>query len=124
MGLLLRSGADETIADNFGATAASEVGAFGCDFDLDDFEDYESYVEYQEEVDEDIQAIRRLLARAPAERAWRRRGYLVLCRTRPDRLQQWGESSSVHMAWHGGCVGALSPQEQQGVVKVVQPEVA
>lgn len=32
--------------------------------------------------------MRGLLANAPADRAWRRRGYLVLCRVHPERLQQ------------------------------------
>ena len=32
--------------------------------------------------------MRELLANAPADRAWRRRGYLILCRAHPDRVQQ------------------------------------
>ena len=47
-------------------------------------------------VPEDVGRVRELLVNAPADRAWRRRGYLVLCRARPDRLRQIHESSGVH----------------------------
>lgn len=30
----------------------------------------------------------KLLANTPADRAWRRRGYLTMCRAHPDRLQR------------------------------------
>ena len=39
--------------------------------------------------------MRQLLKNAPADRSWRRRGYLVLCRAHPDRLQQVYGSSSA-----------------------------
>ena len=32
--------------------------------------------------------MRQLLANAPADRAWRRRGYLALCRAYPDRVRR------------------------------------
>lgn len=35
-----------------------------------------------------MSGVGKLLANAPADKAWRRRGYLVLCRAHPDRLQQ------------------------------------
>lgn len=37
-------------------------------------------VEGQNNVTEDVERVRGLLANAPADRAWRRRGFLVLCR--------------------------------------------
>ncbi|CAM9674730.1 unnamed protein product [Scytosiphon promiscuus] len=78
--LLLRSGADETVADFEGDTAADLV---------------EYYVVEQEDVlddepvavDEDVGRVGALLASAPADRAWRRRGFLVMCRAFPDRVQ-------------------------------------
>ena len=42
-----------------------------------------------------LEPVRRLLANAPADRAWRRRGYLALCRDHPDRTQLVRESSSA-----------------------------
>lgn len=38
----------------------------------------------------------KLLANAPADRAWRRRGYLALCRAHPERLQPKNESREPH----------------------------
>ncbi|CAN0509764.1 unnamed protein product [Ectocarpus sp. 12 AP-2014] len=40
-----------------------------------------------EEREVGIQRIRRILARAPADRSWRRRGWLVLSRSCPTRVQ-------------------------------------
>ena len=80
--LLLRSGADETITDEEGETPTDAIGQwFGEDEDEDP-------------LVEEIERVRRLLANAPADRAWRRRGYLVLCRAHPDRVQLGQESSS------------------------------
>ena len=76
--ILLRSGADETVLDDNGAAAADVVA-----------ED----VEEEDRLAEDVDRVHKLLANAPADRAWRRRGYLVLCRARPDRVQQTPESS-------------------------------
>ena len=45
-------------------------------------------VEEEDHLVEDVERVRELLANAPADRAWRRRGYLVLCRAHPDRVQQ------------------------------------
>ncbi|CAM9192128.1 unnamed protein product, partial [Ectocarpus fasciculatus] len=61
--LLLRWGADEQLTNKSGDTPADIVGAWGLVYD---------------EVDADDQRIRRMLARAPADRSWRRRGWLVL----------------------------------------------
>lgn len=71
---LLRAGADETIVNNDGNRAVEELGN-----------------EVEEEADrlaEDVERVRELLAIAPADRSWRHRGYLVLCRARPHRVQQ------------------------------------
>ncbi len=82
--LLLRSGADENIVDEDGTAAANVVGLW--------FED--RHDEDDDIVYEDAGLVRRLLANAPADRAWRRRGYLALCRAYPDRMQQGQDSSS------------------------------
>ena len=70
--LLLRWEADETIVNDEGETAADVVG---------------EYVEEENPSAEDVKRVRNLLAKAPADRAWRRRGYLLLCRAYPDKLQ-------------------------------------
>lgn len=71
---LLRAGADETMADDQGNKATDVIGAA-------DVEEEGSTV-----VD-DVERVRELLANAPADRAWRRRGYLLLCRAHSDRVQ-------------------------------------
>ena len=78
--VLLRSGADETIVNEDGLQAAKTVGSI--------FSGSE----------EDNERVRRLLANAPADRVWRRRGYLVLCRANPDRLRRGQEDSNVGAA--------------------------
>ena len=77
--LLLRSGADESIADEDGNVAADVMGRA---------------VEEEHRVAEDVERVRKLLANAPTDRAWRRRGYLVLCRAHPDRVQLRQEIST------------------------------
>ena len=71
--LLLRSGVDETIVNCDDEIAADVI--------TKDVEGEE------ESLLEDVKRVRALLANAPADRAWRRRGYLVLCRAHPDRVQ-------------------------------------
>lgn len=66
--LLLRWGADETALDKNGKTPA----------ELLNFDD-----EDDESLSQDgVERVRLLLARAPADRAWRRRGWLVMIRAR------------------------------------------
>ena len=65
VGLLLRWGADETLVDQDGKTPG-ELLRVG---------------------DEHYSRIRGMLARAPADRSWRRRGWLVLCRSCPATVQ-------------------------------------
>ena len=69
---LLRAGADETIVGGYRRTAEAMVG---------------TYVAPQDRLAEDVWRVRKLLASSPADRVWHRRGYLVLCRAFPDRLQ-------------------------------------
>lgn len=63
--LLLRRGADENISSKLGSTAEDAVGC---------------RVQEQDRVGEEFERVRILLANAPADRAWRRRGFLVMCR--------------------------------------------
>ena len=69
---LLRADADETLVDEDGSKAV----------DVIEQSDVASHLA------EEAERVRLLLANAPADRAWRRRGYLVLCRAHPSRLQQ------------------------------------
>ncbi|CAM9875521.1 unnamed protein product, partial [Ectocarpus fasciculatus] len=71
--LLLRWGADETAVDAEGETIASMV--------------IRRTAETFEAHRPRLQRIFELLARAPQDRAWRRRGFLVLCRAHPDRVR-------------------------------------
>ena len=70
--LLLRWGADETIVDGDGDTPGQRVP------DIDDVAD---------EGRPSIERLTKLLAHAPQDRAWRRRGFVVMCRAHPDRLR-------------------------------------
>ena len=70
---LLRWGADETVVDQDGVTPADVMG-----------ED----VEEANRLVEDVEQVRKLLENAPADRAWRRRGYLAMCRAHPSKLQR------------------------------------
>ena len=70
---LLRVDSDETIVGMFRNKAVDVVGMS---------------IEEDNRLAEDIDRVRELLANAPADRAWRRRGYLVLCRAHPDRVQR------------------------------------
>ncbi|CAM9885646.1 unnamed protein product [Ectocarpus fasciculatus] len=73
--LLLQWGADENCSDGNGDTPAGKIGALYPE-GLDD-----------EGITADHESIRRMLARAPADRSWRRRGWLVLIRSCPTRVQ-------------------------------------
>ncbi len=81
--LLLRWGADETLTDEDGQTAGDVVDPWN-ESDSDDGGDEDSDFR---QLRADDQRIRDMLARAPADRSWRRRGWLVLCRFRPDEVQ-------------------------------------
>lgn len=74
----LRRGAQENLPDNDGRLASNVVG---------DLVQVRSDWDIGEEVTMEIQQrIRRMLERAPADRAWSRRGWLVLCRSYPNRV--------------------------------------
>ena len=79
--LLLRWGADETRTKEDGNKPFDVIGEWLGEVDgavLDDDD---------RERSADDQRIRQMLVRAPADRAWRRRGWLVLCRSCPARVQ-------------------------------------
>eukprot|EP00752_Nemacystus_decipiens_P002729 g2548.t1 len=40
---------------------------------------------------EDVRRVRELLTNAPKDRAWRRRGFIVVCRAFPDKARLWRE---------------------------------
>ena len=75
--LLLRWGADETAADDDGDTPAGALV-------------YEDRRCSQDEVDR----VRLLVGRAPADRTWRRRGWLVMLRARASRARNESSGSS------------------------------
>ncbi|CAM9298422.1 unnamed protein product [Ectocarpus fasciculatus] len=79
--ILLRWGADETLTDDGEETPADVIG-FWEDSDI--------------ENEADNKRISQMLARAPADRSWRRRGWLVLIRSCPTRVQiANGSTSSI-----------------------------
>ena len=98
---LLRSGADETTLNDNGTAAADLM------------------VEVVEDLSlaEDLNRVRKLLARAPAERAWRRRGYLVLCRAHPDRMQQTQDTSTARTTSGEATVGRVGAKGCTGAVE-------
>ncbi|CAM9998061.1 unnamed protein product [Scytosiphon promiscuus] len=69
--LLLRWGADETVADNVSRRATDVIGL---------------KVEEGIRLADEVELVRKLLSNAPADRAWRRRGLPVLCRAYPGRV--------------------------------------
>ena len=81
---LLRSGADETILNEEGKAAADVIGV------------PQQVLLFQDEaiLADEVDRVRELLANAPADRAWRRRGYLVLCRAHSDRVKLAKENGS------------------------------
>lgn len=69
--VLLRWGADEKAEDDNGRTPADVIGF---------------WAEEQDRLTEDMERVSKLFVNAPADRAWRRRGYLTMCRAHPSRL--------------------------------------
>ncbi len=95
--LLLRSGADETLLDDENATPvdyARDILRAGCSL---------------------ANRVVGLLTNAPADRAWRRRGYLVLCRAHPDRVQH---GKGVH----GTAQEGAAQKTRGGGVKLARKE--
>lgn len=91
--LLLRWGADETVVDvermtpmdvvarKIAACAGLSGDPHGADF--------------LQIMMADISVVRDLLRRAPADRAWRRRGFLVVCRAHPERAVPKQDCSKI-----------------------------
>ena len=108
---LLRSGADETITDDLARCAMDMIGCrVGEDGNTsdDDVSDVEANGIGGNDIDE-INRVRQLLANATADRAWRRRGYLVLCRVHPSRVQLGRRHNSV-----GTPSGGIAPRSPTG----------
>ena len=99
VGVLLRAGANEEIVDDNGKKVIDVIRR---DFQGGDW------------LDEDDKRMRQLLADAPADRAWRRRGYLVLCCAHPDRVQQKNQvicgthHSGIGRGTRGCAAGAMA----------------
>ncbi|CAN0324561.1 unnamed protein product [Ectocarpus sp. 13 AM-2016] len=84
--LLLRCGADKKLMNNDGDTPADVIGVW---------ED-----KGNKDAGFEVDNQRRMLASAPADRSWRRRGWLALSRSCPTRVQIGNCSSS------GSCAGS------------------
>ncbi|CAM9513190.1 unnamed protein product [Sphacelaria rigidula] len=98
-GLLLRWGADETCTDSAGRSASDVVGTA-------------LSLSEQQDRREEVESLRRMLARAPMDRAWRRRGMLVLCRALAQEMRfdaHRGQGDiGVNKVQAGGGGGAVS----------------
>ena len=94
--LLLRWGADEKLTDNIGVKAEDLLGKWGRHGRLSSHTD-------RREADD--RRIRRMLARAPADRSWRRRGWLVLARSCPDKVQLAQINGDGGGDGSGRCIG-------------------
>ncbi|CAB1110438.1 unnamed protein product [Ectocarpus sp. CCAP 1310/34] len=68
--LLLRWGADDNVVNSYGKTVGEVLQGYSAN--LSRFRN--------------SMLVRLLLSKAPQDKAWRRRGWLVLCRTRPSRV--------------------------------------
>lgn len=86
--LFLRWGADENAVADDGNTPADLIGSL--------------VLEGDDNVAENIERVRKLLVDAPADRAWRRRGFLVLCRAHYPSGRVQLEHKSTHT--HAGVV--------------------
>lgn len=83
------------------------------------------YRVYEEAQLADVKYVRQLLTSAPADRAWRRPGYLVLCRAHPDRMQQVQDISSVPIqSRHEGPEAVLSWEGRKQAAESGQQGVA
>ncbi|CAM9175516.1 unnamed protein product, partial [Ectocarpus sp. 12 AP-2014] len=77
--ILLRWGGDETVVDTAGNTASFYIPAVH---------------QASEEDRPEIQRLSHLLTRAPQDRAWRRRGLLVMARSHQEQLRSGAERAS------------------------------
>lgn len=92
--LLLRNGADETKVNRQRYTAAELAMICDRKNSLKSWVMSENRAKLAEH-DRQRQRLLDLLARAPADRAWRRRGLLALSRACPDRVNIAGDSSGI-----------------------------
>lgn len=99
--LLLRLGADETAACFFG-TPADIVGHSAAS---------------EDEVG-GVERVRRLLANAPAERAWRRRGLLVASRARPQMVVLRTGTQEASGVWVD-LMGRVLGLAEEGVLRTI-----
>ena len=70
--ILLRWGADETVVDTAGQSAIDKIGS-------------PLSLQKRSKRNADVTRVRNLLENAPSDRAWRRRGLLILCRARTKK---------------------------------------
>ena len=84
--ILLRWGADDKLTDASRETAEDVVGEWERNGEEEDAE--------SEQRKADDERIRWMLARAPADRSWRRRGWLVMARSFPAKVQLAMERNS------------------------------
>ncbi len=84
VGVLLRAGADETAVNDAGHTPAERVRL--------------KLAPHSQRLRESAQAVLEKLARAPHDRAWRRRALWVMCRTHPDKVRLAVEVTEVSRA--------------------------
>lgn len=80
--VLLRFGVDETVADGEVKKAVDVLA---------------TYTPRENRLAEDVDGVRKLLGKAPADRAWRRGGYLMLCRYNPNKVRQTKEFNSTYV---------------------------
>ncbi|CAN0420703.1 unnamed protein product [Ectocarpus sp. 12 AP-2014] len=102
--LLLRWGADETAVESEGRTPSS----MNLPVIREDDGRYRRKVE----------RLSKLLARAPQDRSWRRRGFLVMCRTHQDRLRLVVDVPDMAATATGHASGCPSRRARRGQVKV------
>lgn len=89
--LLLRWGADEALTDVNRLTAAEVVGRSEEDDSTDDDDDNRDAEGKRRMADN--QRIRQMLARDPGNRPWRRRGWLILCRSSQAKVRLANDST-------------------------------
>lgn len=102
--LLLRWGADETASNNEGLTPAGL---------LDEMPKYERHNNSDPSVHNEVERARLLLSRAPADRTWRRRGWLVMLRSRAAMARNTNAASR-----DGRNSDASKSEDGRGVVVV------
>ncbi|CAM9503878.1 unnamed protein product [Pylaiella littoralis] len=96
--LLLQAGADKTLLDRDGKTAKEVVGDWR-DEDVEMAKEIQGDWSYASNNGDGSDAakgqIHRMLARTPTDWAWHRRGWLLLCRSYPAKVQLAMDSSGV-----------------------------